>query len=187
MEIKSFIIYIVHVFPKVTPYTHVHESLYRVSQGPLKKKIKEITDKHILGRKKQWLEDTLRADTHDKACFTSFKTWNLCHTLCTYMYFTRSCQPHNSTLQNRALLYFPIHNVSFRLVRQALSCVPALSASESYSNWSVLFLHRITFHTSVWKLSFTLGFASYSNTFPKFNGTVMNGLFFETGLFSSKS
>jgi hypothetical protein len=44
-----------------------------------------------------------------------------------YRVYTRNTQALQGKLTNRALLYFLIQELSFRRVRQALSCVPALS------------------------------------------------------------
>jgi hypothetical protein len=44
-----------------------------------------------------------------------------------YTLNTRFWTPYVSNSQNRALLYFLIQDLRFRLVRQVLSCVPALS------------------------------------------------------------
>jgi hypothetical protein len=66
---------------------------------------------------------SLRAGTHVKACLTSLKLMFL-----PYREYTLNTQALQGKLTNRALLYFLIQDlhVSFRRVRQALSCVPAL-------------------------------------------------------------
>jgi hypothetical protein len=55
--------------------------------------------------------------------------------------------PYKSNLQIRALLYFLIQDLRFRLVRQALSCVPALRHAQNKKYFDSDANLLDTFHT----------------------------------------